>query len=349
MEWALETDAMAAMQLGEALGFYLARYAYANEGLPWLNDAAARGRESIAARDMPDRPYTLALARVLTARAMFDFGLASSGPEARAAGEEATGLARQTGDQRVLARALAAWGMTSAFWGDPAGARPIGEEALALAQALPDPQAIDLSLNVLELSDQAQHSNPARLLPRMAEALRLARELGNPWNEAMATLNVARAAGWTGDLDTARTRYTEAMRLFAELGDTTQINGARSDLAHALRRAGQVDEAAALYAQTLRDWQHMGARGAVAHQLESLASLALTRREAARAAHLLGAAESLRAASGAVHMGMEREEYAQLVAELRAQLPEAEVEAAWATGGTLGMDEAVAYALGESA
>ena len=135
--------------------------------------------------------------------------------------------------------------------------------------------------------------------------------------------------------------------MFAELGDATQITGARSDLAHALRRAGDVDEAAALYAQTLRAWQHTGARGAVAHQLESLASLALTRRQPARAAQLLGAAESLRAASGATHMGLEREEYAQLVAELRAQLTAPEVEAAWAVGSALEMDEAVEYALGE--
>ena len=100
--------------------------------------------------------------------------------------------------------------------------------------------------------------------------------------------------------------------------------------------------------KTLRGWQHLGQRGAIAHQLESLAFVALERRQSSRAARLLGAAEALREASGAVHMAMERSEYEQIVISLRAQLPAPELAAAWAAGRAMAMDEAVDYALGQA-
>jgi hypothetical protein len=52
-----------------------------------------------------------------------------------------------------------------------------------------------------------------------------------------------------------------------------------------------------------------------------------------------------REASGAVHMVMERAEYEHTVADLRAQLPAPDLEAAWAAGRALTMDQAVDYAL----
>lgn len=60
---------------------------------------------------------------------------------------------------------------------------------------------------------------------------------------------------------------------------------------------------------------------------------------------LFGADEALSDQIGAPMTAMERREYDQAVAQLRARTEPALVEAAWARGRALGLDEAVAYAL----
>jgi hypothetical protein len=85
----------------------------------------------------------------------------------------------------------------------------------------------------------------------------------------------------------------------------------------------------------------------MAHELECLAFIAAATGQAGRAAALFGAAEALRAALGAPMTVMEHREYEQAVAQLRAQTDPAIVEAAWARGRALTMEEAVAYALSE--
>ena len=350
MEWALETNALAAMQLAEALSFYQARRGNTGEALGWMTEAASRGRASMPAAAASDqaRAFQLALARLLAARAIFDFGFASSGPDARAAAQEAVQLARPLGDTVTLGRALGVLGMTTAFWGDPFAARPIGEEALALGRETRDAQTITLGSGALAVADQVSAADPARQAAVFEEELRAAREAGNLWMEALATLNLARSTSFGNNLELTRANYDEALRLFAVLGDTSQMNVARSDLAHALRRFGQYDEAVALYHETLRRWQHIGHRGAIAHQLECLAVIALARRQPTRAARLLGAAEVQRETSGAARMAMEHAEYDAILTDLRAQLAAAEIDPAWAAGRALSLDEAVEYALSDA-
>ena len=149
-----------------------------------------------------------------------------------------------------------------------------------------------------------------------------------------------------GNLAEARARFEEAASLLGELGDLNRLNGGWSDLAGALRRLGHTDEALALYHETLRAWQHMRHCGAIAHQLD-LAFIAIARAQPTCAVRLLGAAKPLRDLSGALMRLPEPAEYDQALAELRAQLPPAEIDAAWAEGRAIGMDEAIEHALEE--
>jgi hypothetical protein len=121
---------------------------------------------------------------------------------------------------------------------------------------------------------------------------------------------------------------------------------ARSDLAHVLRANGALDEAEERYRETLREWHHLGHRGAIAHQLESMAFLAQARAEPLLAARMLGAAEALREQAGSVMLDFERASYEPMVASVRAALDDAAFEAAWAVGRSLNADDAVALALG---
>ena len=86
-------------------------------------------------------------------------------------------------------------------------------------------------------------------------------------------------------------------------------------------------------------------RAALAHELESLAFIAIAQSQPQRAAYLLGAAESVREAANSLMAAAERSEYTANVAALRAQMDETSFAAAWAGGRALTMDQAIAYAL----
>lgn len=122
----------------------------------------------------------------------------------------------------------------------------------------------------------------------------------------------------------------------------------RSELAHLLRQRGEFDEARAMYRQTLPEWLELGNRGAVAHQFECLAAVALNRSQPERAARLLGAAHALRNELNSEMAPNERPDFEATLAELRLNLDEAPLQAAWSKGERMGLQSAVAYALEES-
>jgi hypothetical protein len=120
---------------------------------------------------------------------------------------------------------------------------------------------------------------------------------------------------------------------------------ARSDLGHALRRGNRLDEAMTAYRMTIGGWVRFGHRGAVANQLENIAYVAIERGEGERAARLLGAAETLRAAGDQPMAFDEAPEYDGFVERLRGILDPESFEAAWAAGRSMPQAEAVALAV----
>jgi hypothetical protein len=71
----------------------------------------------------------------------------------------------------------------------------------------------------------------------------------------------------------------------------------------------------------------------------------MSRGNGLRAARLLGAAEALREVAGASMSGVEREEYDSTVGRLREELDRGSLGSAWAEGGGMSADAAVALAL----
>jgi hypothetical protein len=178
---------------------------------------------------------------------------------------------------------------------------------------------------------------------------RVARATANPYAIAIALLSVGQWAMLTGDYARAHAGYAEAATLLRQMRDRGGYNVARSFVGHTLRLQDRYAEAAAVYAETLPVWQEVRHRAAVAYELECLAGMAVADGPAStqRAATLFGAAEALRERIGSTMTVMERGEYDQAVANLRAGAEPAVVEAAWARGRALGLDQAVGYALAE--
>jgi hypothetical protein len=89
-------------------------------------------------------------------------------------------------------------------------------------------------------------------------------------------------------------------------------------------------------------------KGSITQSLAGLAGVAGGAWQPARAAQLLGAAESIRKSTGASLTPVDRTVFDRYAATIRAQLNEAHFSAAWAEGEAMTLEQAIAYALNES-
>ena len=111
---------------------------------------------------------------------------------------------------------------------------------------------------------------------------------------------------------------------------------------------GKLERAETLYQEGLSLYQEVGDRPGIAECLRGLASVVAAQADAAKAACLFGAAEGLREAIGASLLPDERAGYDGMVAAARACLGDKAFAAAWASGRTMMLEQAVAYALGKT-
>jgi hypothetical protein len=135
--------------------------------------------------------------------------------------------------------------------------------------------------------------------------------------------------------------------LHREMGDHRAVTGHQSDMAHAARQLGNFEEALALYRETIQEWQEIGHRGAVAHQLECFAYIAKAQEEGERAVTLMSAAEVLRQVSNSPRTPQEAIEYDRELSGLRAGMDEYAFNLHWAEGQSLNMEQAIEFALKE--
>jgi predicted ATPase/class 3 adenylate cyclase len=342
IDWGSEADPERAIRMTLALVQFWRARAGGPESVELMTRAAelARHLPPPTPGDAGDREVlvSLTLSAAAIAQAMWGSALAASGlaDEARA---------RAAGDARALAVAYTAATVHAIYSGRIDEARETSREALKRQQEDSDP-VMRVTLLGGSVMDAVMRGDEATTLAVVDEIIETARRSGNPMALAFAALNAGRGLGHTGHLDEARTWFSEALARFDEIGDRRMMLVARSDLAHVLRANGALDEAEERYRETLREWHHLGHRGAIAHQLESMAFLAQARAEPLLAARMLGAAEALREQADSVMLDFERASYEPMVASVRAALDDADFEAAWADGRSLNADDAVALALG---
>jgi tetratricopeptide (TPR) repeat protein len=167
---------------------------------------------------------------------------------------------------------------------------------------------------------------------------------GNPHVIALTAMGQGNLLARSGRFDEARARLQEGIDRFAEIGDERLADACRSEVAHVARRAGDLDEALALYRVSIERWVRTGNRGAVAHQLESIAFAHAAQGSIERAATLLGAAAAIREAAHSPMLQAEQVEHDEWLDRLHASPDGALVDAAMVAGRALPMAEAVALA-----
>jgi len=179
----------------------------------------------------------------------------------------------------------------------------------------------------------------------MQESVKLLEEIDHPWKTTNANEYLARRAYVQGDIETARKYANEVLKNFQESGSIFLATNYKSDMAHALRRTGHVDEALRIYRETIVAYQDYGHRGAIAHQLECFAYIAIAQEQGERAVKLLSAANALRERINSRRTPQEQMEYEKSIADLQAGLEENKFRECWAEGQAMTMEQAVEFAL----
>ena len=295
------------LRLALGLCVFWQRRGHISEGSVWLAAALKQHEVSL--------PTTVA-DRVLRAKALDWLGMFSlcqgdlDTPQPYF--EESLAVFRELGDKASVAEVLTDFGMLFQMRGDYEQARNLLEEGLALQRELGITNGIAWSLHFLGTLALTQ-GETKRAGALWEESLIGMRAEGDMWGIATVLGYLAKVKLVLGDYGWAGVYLVESLALLRELSERWQI-------VHNLEVFAWL---AAVQGQQTED----------------------TQPGLLRSARIFGAAEALRETLSAPMFSFQQQFYNRGVAALRAQLDEARLEAAWAEGRAMTLDQVVAYAL----
>ena len=342
--WALESNPQAALRMVGSLPIFWMSHSYLTEGSNWCQSALSRAEALPAAGPDLDRSR----AQAYTALAMLSVNRGEH-QTAQIAAKQGVALARQLDDKFVLVRALTFLGFSSAFLGDVNLAIDSLHESEDICRKSGYRGELANVLQALAYITMEVHGEKAvkQLQSYMEESLALSQSSEDPEAAVRTEGILARLAFYKGDLVGARKHADLMLDLHKAMGDEHSVTGHQSQMAHVARQMGNYKEALSLYRETLPDWQKIGHRGAVAHQLECMGFIAKAQEQGERAVRLMSAADALRQASGSPRTPQERIEFERELEELRTGMDEKTFDLLWAEGGAMTMDQAIDLAMSE--
>ncbi len=343
IDWAVETDPVAALRMGALLPTFWGRRLSATEGYTWISAALERAA-ALPEEQKSTLVYQRARALALLGKASMAFQQGDN-QDAWENIVESIAFGRMADDPNTLAYALALGSTICGFQGDIATASAWAHESQDLSRrhhftyTLANTSGMEMFFAALR--DQ---SIPRNLIE---ETLQVARSSGNPWVLGLALTNIGRVNTHSGHWAEAAASLEESAGLFFQIRDLWMYNMTRSEIGHLLRMQGRYAEAAVIYRETIANFKDRTQFAAAAHEMECFGFMAAALGKPERAAALLGAAEALRQKIKTDMTPIERREYDREVAQLRARLEAAKFEQAWAAGRAMTMEEAIALAVSE--
>jgi len=284
----------------------------------------------------------------LIARALFAQGLIelSRGylPLSKQALQESISISRATDNRRILGYSLGLLYTVSTFINDPAGEEAALEGLNIFTEEIDDNWGLGLAYqNMARIAiSQGDQEEKQKYLKKLNG---LRREAPVSIQTGLFLMGLGRSEVEQGNYDDARKLFDDALDIFVQLRIKIYQMAAKSQLGHIARYTGDLVRAKSIYRETILGWQDIGNRGAVAHELESFASIAITIKNPQYALKLLGAAEALRERSGSPMTDFERIEYDRDVAHVRSLLENDEADRLWTEGRSMTMSEAIDLAM----
>ena len=367
--------AEAGLQLSGALGRFFYLHGYYTEGRRYLEEALARdaaqaptairaralngagvlaGSQSdpVAAQSLMEESLRIYREQadwprvaVLTGNLGIVYCSLGKFADARALYEDSLQRHRDQGDTLGMARTLNSLGTLASKQGEYALAQEWLSESLNLRRESGDRRGIAVAGN--NLGDVALSRGDYPLAHALcAESLQLNRELNDRHGMAISLSYLGLLAFRQGDYALAQAHYDESLGLFQELNDRAGIANMWNQLGELAEEQGRYAEAHGLYTESLDLYRALNEKRGIALCLDSLASLLLTRAEAATAVRLRGTAAALRDALGVPLPPSAREKYERQQAQARCLLGDETFAACWAEGRRLPWEQAVAFVTG---
>ena len=282
------------------------------------------------------------------ARALFALGMIGmgSGIESFRAIQEAIAISRFTGDRLLLGYCLEMY-FTAARFNDAPGAVEAAQEGLLIfTEEINDHWGLAMAYQAMvtiaaQKGDLNEKENYLRKLKELMQAAPTSFQSG------IFFLGIGLDESVRGNYETAREIFENGLNIFGRLRNRSFHTIFSSELGHIARHTGDTNRAKEIYRETLQNWQDLGNRAAVAHELECFGLLAVTDEEPQRAIKLFGAAEALRERIQASMTDYERLEYDRAIAQLHSMLAEAEFAALWSQGRSMSMEQAIEFALSQ--
>ncbi len=257
-------------------------------------------------------------------------------------------LARPEATARTLLRARALNTLSMLYWkiGSYHQCKIAADEALAIGQELRDTPTIADALLYLSNAKIWQGSD-AEAQALLDQSLAMYRALGDKPGvmESLVTLGVL--AFRVGDYKRAQSWLAEAVTLGRELDDKGFLSAALRYWGFALFHQHDVAGALRKFQESLILNAEIEDKQGVAACLAACATVALTREQFERAAHLFGAAEAVLESIHAKLLPTDHDQYTRNVAALLTQLDEVAFKAAWAAGRALTMEQAIELAMSD--
>jgi predicted ATPase/DNA-binding CsgD family transcriptional regulator len=229
---------------------------------------------------------------------------------------------------------------------DTMRARACIMEALPALQAGGDAYLLGHGLGTLGLIELAA-GDLAAARAALEQGLAAVRTLRDRRSVALLAATTADAARCQGEYARAAELYSESLALYHELGNEAEIPAILHNQGYVALGTGDDVAARELFAESLRRQHTAGNMAGIAEGLQGLAALALAQRRLDRAARLLGAAETIRAAHPAPIWPAEQWEIDRQISAVRAQLPAPRRAQLWQEGQAFSTAQAVAYALAD--
>jgi non-specific serine/threonine protein kinase len=249
-----------------------------------------------------------------------------------------------SGAARLRARALSGAGTLAWRAGDVVEAERLHRESAELYQIANDAKGYAFALNneAVQLMEQG-NAQAANALYQ--QSLAQCRALGDRSLECMVVLNLGVLHAVTGEVDRAKRYYEEALSLVQADGNEREALMIRHNLAELALQGGEPRLAGTLARANLRALLELNDKWLAAGCLAFLGEVAAAEGMGRSGAVLFGASRGL---AGAIEGTLPPDEVArqaEVVAQLRASLGEADFAAAWTRGRAMTMAEAIQLAL----
>jgi len=255
---------------------------------------------ALATADNPDPEN-----RAAALHALGIFGLMSADPACRNRMVEAEHIWRSTGNKRWLGFTLLCRTVEASLRRDPAEARRLVDETMAIARDVGDVWQIALTI---------------------AHAL-------------------APVLAWEGQWDELQGRLIESENGYREVGYEIGISYVLDARAFVAAQLGDNRQAARLACESLRVMPHFENRWLAGRTLKTLGAVAFAIGQFDRATRLFGAAEAIHRGIGANPLTEERRDINAVPGKLRESMAPDDFDMAWRIGAGLSFEDAVTYAL----